>query len=36
MMFRLGLSEKMEFRVRYNEVWQFGETENLNGSEDLR
>ena len=36
MMFRLGITEKMEFRIRYNEVWRFGETEDLNGSEDLR
>ncbi len=31
---RFGLTEKIEFRLRYNEVWQFGE-EDLAGSEDL-
>lgn len=32
---RYGLSENIEVRLRYNEIWQFGE-EDRNGSEDLR
>lgn len=36
LMLRYGLTEDIEFRLRYNEVWQYGETENRNGSEDLR
>ena len=32
---RYGLTEKVELRLRYNEVWQFGE-DNRSGSEDLR
>jgi hypothetical protein len=35
-MFRFGLTENVEFRIRYNEVWQFGDTEDRNGSEYLR
>ena len=35
LMIRFGLTEKLEFRIRYNEVWQFGE-EDFNGSEDLQ
>ena len=34
LLIRFGLTEKVEFRLRYNEVWQFGE-EDLSGSEDL-
>ena len=35
LMIRFGLTEKLEFRIRYNEVWQFGE-EDFSGSEDLQ
>jgi len=35
LLLRFGLTEKAEFRLRYNEVWQFGE-EDRSGSEDLR
>ena len=35
LLLRFGLTEKVEFRLRYNEVWQFGE-EDRSGSEDLR
>lgn len=35
-MLRLGLAEDVEFRLRYNAAWLFGETENRQGSEDLR
>ena len=31
---RFGLTERTEFRLRYNEVWQFGE-EHRTGSEDI-
>ena len=34
LLIRYGLTEKVEFRLRYNEVWQFGE-EDLSGSEDI-
>ena len=34
LLIRYGLTEKVEFRLRYNEVWQFGE-EDRAGSEDL-
>ncbi len=34
LLIRFGLTEKVEFRLRYNEVWQFGE-EDRSGSEDL-
>ena len=34
LLLRFGITEKFEFRLRYNEVWQFGE-ENRAGSEDL-
>ena len=36
LMLRLGITERMEFRIRYNDVWRFSETEDLSGSEDLR
>lgn len=32
---RYGLTENIELRIRYNEVWEFGE-EHKDGSEDLR
>ena len=32
---RYGLTENIELRLRYNEVWQFGE-DHRSGSEDLR
>ena len=32
---RYGLTEKVELRLRYNEVWQFAEQDRI-GSEDLR
>ena len=35
MLIRYGLTEKVELRLRYNQVWQFGE-EDRSGSEDLR
>ena len=35
LMIRIGLTDKLEFRIRYNEVWQFGE-EDFSGSEDLQ
>ena len=35
LLLRFGLTDKIEFRLRYNEVWQFGE-EDRAGSEDLR
>ena len=35
LMVRYGLTDKLEIRLRYNEVWQFGE-EDFSGSEDLR
>ena len=35
LMIRFGLTDKLEFRIRYNEVWQFGE-EDFSGSEDLQ
>lgn len=35
LLIRYGLTEKVELRFRYNEVWQFGE-EDRTGSEDLR
>ena len=35
LMLRYGLTEDLEFRMRYNNAWQFGE-EDLRGSEDLR
>ena len=34
LLIRYGLTEKVEFRLRYNEVWQFGE-EDRSGSEDI-
>ena len=34
LLLRFGLTEKVEFRLRFNEVWQFGE-EDRSGSEDL-
>ena len=34
LLFRYGLTEDLEFRLRYNNVWQFGE-EDRNGAEDL-
>ena len=34
LLIRFGLTEKIEFRLRYNQVWQFGE-EDRSGSEDL-
>ena len=34
LLIRYGLTEKVEFRLRYNEVWQFGD-EDLSGSEDI-
>ena len=34
LLIRFGLTEKLEFRLRYNEVWQFGD-EDLAGSEDI-
>ena len=34
LLIRYGLTKKVEFRLRYNEVWQFGE-EDRSGSEDL-
>ena len=34
LLIRYGLAEKVEFRLRYNEVWQFGE-EDRSGSEDI-
>ena len=34
LLLRIGLTEKFEFRLRYDEVWQFGE-EDLSGSEDI-
>ena len=35
LMIRYGLTDKLEFRIRYNQVWQFGE-EDFEGSEDLQ
>ena len=34
LLLRFGLTEKVEFRLRYNQVWQFGE-EDRSGAEDL-
>ena len=34
LLIRYGLTEKVEFRLRYNEVWQFGD-EDLSGAEDI-
>ena len=34
-MIRFGLTKDVEFRIRYNEVWRFGEVEDRNGSKDL-
>ena len=33
---RIGVMDNLEFRIRYNEAWRFGEAEHLSGSEDLR
>ena len=34
LLIRYGLTDRLEFRIRYNEVWQFGE-EDRSGSEDI-
>lgn len=36
MLLRVGLTEHIEFRLRFNYAWQFGEGESREGSEDLR
>lgn len=36
MMLRVGLSEDIEFRLRWNHVWQSIDDEDLSGAEDLR
>ena len=34
LLIRYGLTDKLEFRIRFNQVWQFGE-EDRSGSEDI-
>ena len=35
-LFRFGITEKTEIRLRSNYVWQFGEDQQAEGSEDIR
>lgn len=36
LMLRYGINENVECRIRYNEAWLFGESEDRRGAEDLR
>ena len=36
MLIRLGLTDDIEFRIRYNYIWKYSEPANESGAEDLR